>query len=179
VIDGPHLVKPGLGHQFLDELAKSQVVPKDAYLTKGAKFIAVIWTPPAPPILDTMQYDGDHEAVLQKGNLEIKLSKRLIGNGESAPVADAVDKGKPAFKIEVTDNPAEKPESQVMLVRLDPKSSMPQVVFTYFWQGAHCCTVTKIATLNDEGYWHIIDGGVLDGDGYAFEDLGNAGFGYT
>jgi serine protease Do len=177
-ITGPHGIKPGSGRQFLDELAKSQGVPKDAYLTKGAKFIAVIWTPPVSPILDTMQYDGEHDAILRKGDLEIKLSKRLIGDDQSAPVADALYKGKPAFRIELTDNPAEKPESQAVLARLDPESSMPQVVFTYFWQGAHCCTVTKIATLNNEGNWHVIDGGALDGDGYDFEDLDNAGFGY-
>jgi len=44
---------------------------------------------------------------------------------------------------------------------------------------AHCCTVTKIATLNNEGDWHVIDGGALDGDGYDFEDLDPAGFGYS
>lgn len=179
VINGPHRAKPGTGRQVLDALAKSQGIPKDAYLAKGVKFSDLVWTFPASPILETIQYDGEHEATLRKGDLEIKLSKRLVDDDQSAPIAIGSYKGKPAFNIELSDNPAEKPASQVALIWLDPKSSMPQVVFTYFWQGAHCCTVTKIASLNDAGIWHVIDGDSLDSDAcYDFEDLDNAGFNY-
>jgi hypothetical protein len=61
-------------------------------------------------------------------------------------------------------------------MRLDPTTSLPQVILEYFWGGAHCCTITKIATVDSSGKWHAVDGEVLDGGGYRFEDLdGNGG----
>ena len=39
--------------------------------------------------------------------------------------------------------------------------------------------MSKIATLNKEGNWHVIDGDIIDGGGgYLFEDLGAKGFSY-
>ena len=60
-------------------------------------------------------------------------------------------------------------------MRLDLATSFPQVVFTYYWAGAHCCTVTKIAAIDPSGSFKEADGGVLDGDGYEFEDLDGDG----
>ncbi|WP_158818043.1 hypothetical protein [Methylocapsa sp. S129] len=174
-VSGPYLVKPNTGRQFLDSLIKEHNAPKDVYLTKGSGFTDVTWTAPATNILAGVQYDGVRDVSLHKDDLDIKLTKRPGDDNMSVAVAIGVYKGKPAFKMEIADKPA----SAVSLVRLDPKSPLPQVVFTYFWQGAHCCTVTKIASLNSDGVWNVVDGGALDGDGgYAFEDLDNAGFSY-
>ena len=71
----------------------------------------------------------------------------------------------------------EQPSAQAQLMRLNPSSERPEVIFTYNWGGAHCCTITKIATLDGPGNWHIIDGGILDGDGYEFLDLDRNGGG--
>lgn len=177
VVTGPHTVPSGSGRQFLDGLVKAGA-PKDAYLTRGVPFEETVWTQPATNVLDTLQYDGEHDATFRKDELEIKLTRRKAGEDGSDAVAIGTFKGKPAFNLEFTENPTEKPASQVALVRLDPASPMPQVVFTYFWQGAHCCTMTKIATLTKEGSWHVIDGDNLDGDGYLFEDIGGKGFSY-
>jgi serine protease Do len=178
-ISGPYSVKPGTGRQFLDSLVKDHGIPRDAYLTRGASFTNVVWTPPATNVLDTLSYDGEHDASMHKDDLDVKLSRQAEGKDQFAATATATYKGKPAFKIAFSDNASEKPASELSLVRLDPSSPMPQVVFTYFWQGAHCCTMTKIATLNKEGVWHIVDGDTLDGDGgYSFEDLENKGFSY-
>jgi hypothetical protein len=62
----------------------------------------------------------------------------------------------------------------VALYRLDPGTSLPQVLLSYFTGGAHCCTVTQIATRDRAGAWHLLpadwsDAGRfptdLDGDG--------------
>lgn len=178
VVTGPHPVHSGTGREFLDGLIKAGA-PKDVFLTKGGSFTETVWTPPASNVVDTVQYDGEHDATLRKDDLEIKLTRRNAGEDGSVAVATGTFKGKPAFNLEFSDHPSEKPASQVALVRLDPSSPMPQVVFTYFWQGAHCCTMTKIASLTKEGSWHIIDGDNLDGDGgYLFEDLRGKGFSY-
>ena len=67
----------------------------------------------------------------------------------------------------------EKPAADVRVMRLDPTTTAPQIVFTYFWDEfpGHCCTVTKIATVDSAGAWHVVDGGALDGGGYVFSDL--------
>ena len=38
--------------------------------------------------------------------------------------------------------------------------------------------MTKIANLDKEGDWHVIDGDTLDGDGYSFEDILGKGYSY-
>ncbi len=178
-ISGPYSVKAGTGRQFLDGLVKDHGAPKDAYLTRGANFTGVVWKPPATNVLDTLDYDGEHDVSLRKDDLEVKLSRQADGKDDFAATAVATYKGKPAFRMVFAENSSEKPASQVSIVRLDPDSPMPQVVFTYFWQGAHCCTLTKVATLNKEGVWHVVDGDTLDGDGgYVFEDLQAKGFSY-
>ena len=177
-VAGPFGIPSGSGRQFLDAMIKDRHAPKDAYLTKGASFIETVWTSPATNVMDTSQYDGEHNVTFRANDLEIKLTRRKLSDEDSAAVAIGTFKGKQAFQMEFTENPSEKPASQVQLIRLDPNSPMPQVVFTYFWQGAHCCTMTKIANLDKEGDWHVIDGDTLDGDGYSFEDIFGKGYSY-
>jgi hypothetical protein len=62
------------------------------------------------------------------------------------------------------------------IVRLDASASFPQVIFTSYSGGAHCCTETKIATIDRSGSWHAINGKTLDGDfGYELTDLDGDG----
>ena len=44
--------------------------------------------------------------------------------------------------------------------------------------GAHCCTLTKLATLKGDGSWSIVTSDAIDGDGYRFEDLDGSGRAY-
>ena len=177
-VAGPYKVEPGTERQFLDKMIDEQEAPKDIRLAKDSSLGETVWTTPATNIIDTAKYDGEHDVTLRADGLEIKLTRRLVGENEFAPVAIGTFKGKTVFEMEFTDELGENPSSQVRLVKLDPASPMPQVVFTYFWHGAHCCTVTKIATSDKAGVWHVIDGDTLDGDGYFFEDILGSGFSY-
>lgn len=171
-ISGPYTVKAGTGRAFLDGLIKDHGAPADAYLTRGANFDAIAWKAPATNVSDTVSYDGEHDVSFRRGDLTLKLSRQRADGDQFSPTLAATYQGRPAFSLAVTENSSEKPASRVDLVRLDPASPLPQIVFTYYWQGAHCCTVTKIASLAPSGAWNIIDGETLDGDGYSFEDLG-------
>lgn len=177
VVLGPRKVAPGGGAALLASLSKAYSIPNDARLSRGDKFTETVWTAPAPAAIRTVHYDGKTDAVLEEHDLRLTLSKASPGGqDENAPVARGTFRGKGAFSIIVADNTAEAPASDASLVVLDKSSPSPQVVFTYFWQGAHCCTVTRIATENAEGKWSVIDGETLDGDaGYAFEDLDGSG----
>ena len=152
-------------------------VPQDTTPDGGRADVEVATTAPLSPILATVQYDGKSDATLDRGPLHIVLSKRPAPGGGFTPTATGTLGGAPAFAMEAkSDNPSEAPASRVSLVQLDRTTPEPQVVLTYFWQGAHCCTVTRIATEHPDGTWHIIDGETLDGgEGYRVEDLTGSG----
>jgi len=93
------------------------------------------------------------------------------------PFATGLYKGQKALSIHLDrkDGGQEEPYAEVWLMKLDPSTTAPQVIFTYSTGGAHCCTVTKIATIGEEGSWRVVDAGELDSDGYAFKDLDGDG----
>jgi hypothetical protein len=178
-LSGPHTVRKGAGRQFLNALARDQGIPTDAFLSRGSGLSDVVWTPPATNVIDTLEYDGEHNVSKRWRDLHIRLSKKPLGADGAVATAMGDLDGRPAFALAMTENPSDKPASKVTLVRLDPNSPLPQVVFTYFWQGAHCCTVTKIASRGEAQAWHVIEGEALDGGGgYVFEDIEEAGFSY-
>ena len=60
--------------------------------------------------------------------------------------------------------------------RLDPKTTLPQVVITDYSGGAHCCTSTAVATEGPDGKWQVVSAGQMDGDmGFNFLDLDHDG----
>ena len=146
-VSGPYHVPPGGAHDFLDKLRKDKGAPADAYLTRGAHYGGVVWRPPADHVEATLEYDGEHEASLDRGDLSLTMSRQPDGK-DFVPVLTARYKGgKPLRLVLGNESSNEKPASTARLVRLDPTSPQPTIVFTYYWQGAHCCTVTKFATL--------------------------------
>ena len=54
--------------------------------------------------------------------------------------------------MRLEDVSVETPRSEIVALRLDPASPAPQMVFSAYWGGAHCCYVTKIATLGESGW---------------------------
>ena len=171
VVQGPIEAQPGSGRATLDGLIKSKGLPKDIYLTNGKGFTSVAWKP-APVDTRILSYDGKVDATLDDGDLHILLSHIKGGDGQLSPLARGSINGTPVFSMVIDDSPSEAPSSTATLVSLDHSSSRKQVVFSYFWQGAHCCTVTKIATMTPDRNWKVVSGENLDGDdGYLFEDI--------
>ncbi|RYC28931.1 hypothetical protein D3273_26685 [Lichenibacterium minor] len=177
VVIGPRAVAQGQGKALLGALAKSDYIPSDAYFTRGDGYTSMVWKAPPSPILATAKYDGETDATLQSGPLCIVLSRAPVDGDQRAAIAAGYESGKPAFAmIAGAEQPNEKPASEVASIRLDRSSPQPQAVLTYFWQGAHCCTITRIATAHADGTWKVVDGETLDGDGgYRFEDLTGSG----
>ena len=132
-------------------------------------------------VLAMVKYDGTKAATLQYGDLVIKVDSEASKSEptSSIPFVTAQSKsGLQRFEIHLEgdeDVGQEQPAAQVRLIKLDPSSSQPQVVFTYYWNGAHCCTITKIGTADAEGSWYIVNGGILNGDGYQFLELDGNG----
>ena len=177
VVSGPRTVAAGAERTTLAGLVDTGTVPPDATLDHGETYFAVAWTSPPSPILATARYDGQRDATLDLGPLHVVLSKSPADGGGFVPTATGTLDGKPAFVMTAqSQSGSETPAARVTIVRLDRAAPGPQVILSYFWQGAHCCTVTRIATEHPDGSWHVVDGETLDGDrGYRFEDLTGTG----
>jgi uncharacterized protein YecT (DUF1311 family) len=129
-----------------------------------------------PFILAEIKYDGKQIATLQYEGLIVTVDSITSpdGNGK-LPIATGRYTDRTVFSLRPDQFGNEEPKADVLVIRLDPATSVPQIILTYFWQGAHCCTVTKIATVDGSGIWHVVAGERLDGDGYDFKDLDGNG----
>lgn len=55
----------------------------------------------------------------------------------------------------------------VQMVELDVDNSSPEVLFSQYTGGAHCCALVTIFRENHQGEWQAIDAGAFDGDVFA------------
>jgi hypothetical protein len=170
IVAGPQRIPNA--RAFKESLVQAGEVPNDAVITKGDGYVSEVWKfNPVTPFAQT-KYDGKKQLTLSYGDLALRVSSLPgeDGNGRF-PVLAGFQKGGAAFTARLEKSSNEEPNAEVAIVRLDGTSVGPQVVFSSFWGGAHCCTVTKFAT-NVGGGWHVVTGETLDGDGgYSFEDI--------
>jgi serine protease Do len=126
--------------------------------------------------LPGIKYDGQHAATLSYGDLTVTLdSERGTDPDSRIPVFTGRYRDEVVFSFRIEEAEADAPRTEARVMRLDPKTSVPQVVMTAFTGGAHCCTVTKIATIATPDEWRVLDAGQLDGEGYQFIDVDNDG----
>lgn len=151
-------------------------VPKDARLSRGENYI------------DTVHQEHSWEEQRVLAAYEVGKPVQFSVNDLSATVfmtgdpdnpgpttASATRNGKLLFSF-TTPTDYSQFGSDAGLLKLDPTSDSPQLVFTRFTGGAHCCTVTWIATAPPDAMgWTLLDTGALDGGGYAYEDADGDG----
>ncbi len=161
---------------FKEALVRAGEIPSDTIITRGQGYVAEVWRPSTFKPLIQAKYDGSKQLNLRAGELVLNVSS--LSSGEQSgrfPVLSGYANGRLAFMARLEESSNEVPNAGVAVVRLDPTSPEPQVVFSSFWGGAHCCTVTKIATkVGTE--WRIVQGKTLDGgSGYMFDDIDGDG----
>jgi hypothetical protein len=121
-----------------------------------------------------LHFDGKTTASIKYRGLSISI--------DSASSAESPESKYPVFHLSFEDGrrldvklgeqqPVDEPVADASLFQLDSSSPFPQIVLTYYWEGAHCCTVTKIVTVDSSNKMLVVDGETLDGDGYSFEDV--------
>jgi serine protease Do len=126
--------------------------------------------------LPAVKYDGKHAVKLSYGDLTVTLdSEKGSDPASRIPVFTGRYRDEVVFSFRVEDAEGDEPQTEARVMRLDPKTSVPQVVMTAFTGGAHCCTVTKIATTVAADEWRVLDADQLDGEGYQFIDIDNDG----
>lgn len=152
-------------------------LPKDALLSSGKNYREQVWVK-APddgaggPLSD---YGPAKPAHFSAGELAVDV---VLNGDEDNPGPTSItasEAGKQAFAFSTGDQ-FTVTGSTAGLLRLDPATTVPQVVVTRYTGGAHCCTMTWIATKpSGAAAWTLLDGQMLDGGGYAYEDLDGDG----
>ncbi len=69
----------------------------------------------------------------------------------------------------------ETPQGTVGFYEMDPTNDTPEIVFTSYSGGAHCCTQVYVMSTNASGAWETIDFGMYDGEGGEFSDIDGDG----
>jgi len=126
--------------------------------------------------LPGIKYDGKRAVTLHYGDLTVTVAGERGSDANSrVPVFTGRYRDRDVFSFRIEEAEAEEPNATAEVMRLDPATSQPQVVMTAFTFGAHCCTITRIATVLGSGEWRVLDAGQLDGEGYRFVDIDNDG----
>jgi len=126
--------------------------------------------------LPAITYDGKQAATLHYGDLTVMLDSEPGSDADSrVPVFTGRYRDQVVFSFRLEEAEAEAPRTEARVLRLDPKTPLPQVVMTGFTGGAHCCTLTRIATPLTTDEWRVLDAAELDGGGYRFIDVDNDG----
>jgi hypothetical protein len=146
-------------------------LPKDALLSDGTTYKDIVWAQAKPNTM--VPYEIDQPAHLSSGNLAIEVKLNKIAEFHYTTVVTGTEKNAPSFSFTTNvENEFSTMSPETSLMTLDPALKLPQLVFTRFSGGAHCCTNTWIVYKPNGGEaWSLIDAGKTDGGGYSYEDV--------
>jgi hypothetical protein len=127
--------------------------------------------------LPSVEYDGKRPVTLHYDDLTITIDSAPGSNADNhVPIIKGRYRDREIFSFKFEDAEAAEPVAKARVIWLDRAAGFPQVVMTAYTFGAHCCTVTRIATMAAPDKWSLVDGMRLDGDeGYTFDDLDHDG----
>jgi S1-C subfamily serine protease len=160
VVSGPVRV-PDLRKLKAELLKKG--APPDLLFSRGDNYHAQVWA----------KFDGNAAVAMRVGNVTVRVQARTGKGDDRFPLATGYEGEQQVFTMALDESPSERVTAEIEALRLD-NTPDPQIVFTSFWGGAHCCTMTKIAT-RAGGVWRVLAAQTLDGGGYSFEDIDRDG----
>lgn len=151
-------------------------LPKDALLSSGEKYTGIVWDQVDQGTTWTF-YKIDQPAKLSSGDYSFEAKLEQVSDSVATTTVTGGYKGANEFTFVVDKEGRFSPQTPgVAVLRLDPKLDTPQLVFTRYAGGAHCCTKTWVVFKPSQNVgWSLIDQPALDGDGYWFEDVDGDG----
>ncbi len=173
VIMGPYAANSIAAVKKLD--SSIYKLPKDALLSDGSRYVESVWKSPSSSTMSA--YEIDKPLQLSAGDLSAIFKLEKVGDDQFSTVVTGEEKNGPKFTFTVDKTGEFVPSSaEAAFIKLDATSTVPQLVFTRFSGGAHCCTMTWIAAKPDGAAgWSLTEGTYLDGGGYWFEDVDGDG----
>lgn len=121
-------------------------------------------------------FDADR-AMIGKGAVEVTLTSSgdSVNNGARLPFAEVSEGDRKVATMTDENGASENPIASARIVELDTSNETPEVVFTSFSGGAHCCANIKVALKGTSGSWRQVDIGNFDGTGDFVEDVDGDG----
>jgi len=111
-------------------------------------------------------------------DLEVTIQSRTDETGRSYTVpalAVFVAKRK-VFTLDGAEGFGDIPVFLVQIAEMDPANAYPEIVFSTYTGGAHCCSDTRIVTSSpDGGGWRAVETGMFDGEPLRAEDADGDG----
>lgn len=146
----------------------------------GTSLLAWLLASPAIAEIVSVELDQDNadkENTIQSQGVQASLTyeERLDEEGEINEVPVLAVSGGGAT-IETQGSYASFPYGQAQIAEMDPSNNLPEVIFSSFTGGAHCCNEVKILTFQPQtAQWKIVDVGFFDGGINGVEDFDQDG----
>lgn len=142
-------------------------------MSNGAEFQTTLWQPERTG-LPKWQADSSGVTHFESSGLQVTMDTVPADDGMHSPRIVGIRNQQVAFSSVMSAVSTHNGWSTAGVAHLDPASSEAEIVFSAFWGGAHCCTVTEIFSLVGN-YWVRTEASTLDGDGYTFDDIDGDG----
>lgn len=111
---------------------------------------------------------------LREGPIRLAVSMQrnpAYPKDPAAPVLSIFVDGRKMLKVDGSAGFAEGTDFLVQIAEMDPDNPWPEIVFSSYTGGAHCCSDTRIITSDKTGKtWRAIDAGMYDGGPLAVSD---------
>jgi len=173
---GPVSIRRGAA-STRDQLRARFDMPDDLFLSNGEAFVRTLWRDTGGTRVTTYEIDAQESFSRIIADVSVAISPRGIGAGELVSPGLTLHRSGELIFDYIMEDVLLSPQSmnaQLAVASLDPSTRVPQIVFSSFWMGAHCCTVTTIFTRVDNE-WVAVVADTLDGSGYSFEDINDDG----
>ena len=172
VVAGPIPVPNGI-KVAKEALLSAGGLPKDLFMSNGADFQTTVWQP-GRTNFQTWKGDATRAVSFDISGLKVTIDSVTDGGEFHSPRITGIKRGQLAFSSVMSSVSTSSGRSTAIAIQLDPTSSEPEIAFSAYWDGAHCCTVTEIfSQVND--FWARTEAATLDGGGYAFQDIDEDG----
>lgn len=131
-----------------------------------------------PPSYPTTEFaDGATAAAVESGGVvaTVTMARRPEIDAEfEVPVLTVSVAGRQVLEAVGVASGLSFPAASASIVELDPGNRTPEVYFTAYSGGAHCCSTVIVATATSAG-WQAITVGEFDGGGEYLDDLDGDG----
>jgi hypothetical protein len=131
----------------------------------------------APDFPTTEFEDGEISAEVSAGNLTARITMEKMPDDDPSldfPVLRVLAKGTEVLRAIGAGSDLDYPATEASIAEMDPANDTPEVYFTSYSGGAHCCSHVIVATKTGEG-WKAVEVGEFDSDGDYLEDADGNG----
>lgn len=138
--------------------------------------------PETPPALERGWEDKPErkEWEMREGAVSVRVTLKNTGPPDAAlhslPVVTVAVEGEDAITVEGSESVPDNPVFLVQIAEMDPSNPHPEVVFSSFTGGAHCCSDTRILSSTKDGdSWRETVAGYFDGGPQKVSDIDGDG----